>query len=131
MKKRYHITPSRQIKECTAKDDASCPLSNSKSGYIHPHFDSEKEAEEYKNNMSNEVGPMFHFSDEKSEDDIRNELDDIIIDIDKKIRFSFDEIKSNAADIEFEIDAIMEDIKTKIQDLNEAYKKLEDLDSKF
>ena len=46
MKKRYHITPSQQIKECNA-EPGECPF-----GSENPHFDTEEEAEVYNRNWN-------------------------------------------------------------------------------
>ena len=60
---KYHITPSQQIKECNAKSPEACPFSSES-----PHFNSIKEAEEYRDKMAkkqNGTLPMFIFKDAK------------------------------------------------------------------
>jgi len=67
---KYHITPTQRILEC--KNPDNCCF-----GADTPHFDSEKEAEEYRDKnpkKSNEPLPMFNIkSDEEIERDKENE----------------------------------------------------------
>jgi len=56
---RYHITPSKRVTECTAPSDEACPFNRE-----NPHFATEKEAEEYRDNMKiDSSAPLFVFED--------------------------------------------------------------------